>query len=356
MKKILFITMGIAALTMFSACDDNENGSQVDAELNSQILSDFSVNVAQASYNDLKSKASALNENIKALASDGGKTTEKLDDCRAGWKAARQAWEQTESFLFGPVSTGDVDPRIDTWPVDFNVLQQRLDGNDEFTAEYIGDLLPEQKGFHAIEYLIFGEEGNKTAAGITSRELEFLTALGLNLKALTSEVAEAWNPEAADNYHDVFVSTNQKDAFVQLVTTMAEICGEVGEGKINDVYQSQDPSMEESPFSKNSITDFTNNIIGVRNVYLGKYSTDGKGLEDLVKKHNLQLDLQIKTAIDAAITSLNNITDPFGEAIISQPNQVKNAVDAINALEEILDDGDTFVNTDLAGFVLQHIK
>ena len=359
--KFLFATIAVLG---FAGCDDNEGDSQVDTELNAQILEAFSANVAQASYNDLKSKAAELNDDIENLAASGGKTAANLEACRTSWKAARASWEQTESFLFGPVSTEDVDPRIDTWPVDFNVLEAQLDSNNDFTPEYIDELLEDQKGFHAIEYLIFGAEGTKSAENITDRELEFLTALGTNLKNLTAQVADGWNPAVDGNYHELFVDAGngstsyetQQDAFAELVGAMAGICDEVANGKINEVYEAKDPTMEESPFSQNSITDFKYNMIGVRNVYLGKYSADGKGLEDLVRKHNLQLDGQIKAAIDAAISALNNITDPFGEAITSQPVQVENAVEAINALGALLDDGDDLVNTDLAGFVVLHTK
>ncbi|NCA22267.1 MAG: hypothetical protein EBS86_14155, partial [Crocinitomicaceae bacterium] len=79
------------------------------------------------------------------------------------------------------------------------------------------------------------------------------------------------------------------------------------------------------------------NIICVQNVYLGKYSTDGKGLEDLVRKYNLTLDNTIKTKINNAIAALGTVTDPFGTAISTQQVQVQNAIDAIDELKEVLE-------------------
>ncbi len=347
MKKLFLNTILLASLSIFSACDDNEGGTQVDVELNTQILEDFSAHVAQATYNDLKIKASALHDNIVALSLPAGNNSDNLQACRNSWKASRAAWEQTESFLFGPVSTDFVDPQIDTWPVDFHVLENIIKNDDELSNEFIDNLQFGEKGFHAIEYLIFGENGEKLVSEISSRELEFLVALGANLKKLTTELADNWNPANANNYHDVFIESNQREAFSQMVNAMAEICGEVGNGKIKDVYEAKDASLEESPFSKNSITDFTNNMRGVQNVYLGKYTTDGKGLEDLVRKYNLQLDSQIKVKIAAAIAALNTITDPFGKAITTQPIQVQNAINAISDLSEILEN-------DLYVLVQQH--
>jgi putative iron-regulated protein len=130
---------------------------------------------------------------------------------------------------------------------------------------------------------------------------------------------------------------------------MAGICGEVANDKISEPFLQQNPDLEESPFAKSSLPDFTNNIKGVQNVYLGKYTSDGKGLEDLVKKYNLQLDSDIKLNLSKAIAALENITQPFGQAIITQPIQVQNAIDAIGELQAVLED-------QLLPFVQQHSK
>ena len=56
-----------------------------------------------------------------------------------------------------------------------------------------------------------------------------------------------------------------------------------------------------------------------------------------VSLHDLQLDGTIKQRIAAAIAALGTITVPFGQAIIEQPVQVHQAIDAINALSQTLD-------------------
>ena len=127
---------------------------------------------------------------------------------------------------------------------------------------------------------------------------------------------------------------------------MAGICDEVANGKIEDPLAANDPSLEESPFAKNSIKDFTDNIIGVQNVYLGKYTLAGTGLQDLVKANNLSLDKNVKSALNEAISALNKITDPFGTAITTQKQQIKTAQDKINALRDIIEgDLKTYVKT-----------
>lgn len=352
-KFFLIFSLSVSMAVISSCSDDSDSASQVNEVLNTSVLEDFSEHVAQGGYNDLKTKAETLYNDILAL--DDDRTDENLEACQASWRAAREAWEQTESFLFGPVSTDKVDPSIDTWPVDFNALDDQLESENEFTDEYIANLDDALKGFHPIEYLIFGENGEKTAEGLNDRQMEYLIALAKNVKDLTAEVAESWNPNNTSSYHAKFteagngsdVYDTQKDAFLEMVSAMSGICDEVANGKINEPFLAEDPSLEESPFAKNSITDFTNNIRGVENVYLADYAGNGTGLEDLVKKYNLSLDGEIKAAISAAIQSLGSIEKPFGEAIIEEPVQVQNAIDAINALKVVLDEK-------LVPFIQQH--
>ncbi len=349
--KVLCIS---AALMSFTGCDDNEGGSSVNQTLNGQIVEDFSNNVALAVYNELAAKTSTLYDQIVALDTDGA-TEPELLACRTTWRSARETWEQSEAFLFGPVSTDNIDPRIDTWPVNFTDLEQQLASEAEFTEAYIDDLEDALKGFHPIEYLIFGEDGNKPAAALSTRDKEYLKGLAQNLKKLTADLKDEWQPATSGSYHQIFSTAGEgstsypthKAAVEELVNAMAGICDEVANGKIDEVFVAQDPTLEESPFSQNSITDFTNNIKGVQDVYLGKYAADGKGLEDLVREYNLQLDGDIKLKLAAALTALGNITDPFGEAITTQPILVQNAVDAINDLKTILEE-------DLMAFVQQH--
>lgn len=167
-----------------------------------------------------------------------------------------------------------------------------------------------------------------------------------NLKLLTGELAENWSPSNTSGYHTILskpgptnaVYQTQRAALEEIVNAMIAICDEVANGKITEPLLQQDATQEESPFAKSSLPDFTNNIKGVENVYLGKYTSDGKGLEDLVKKYNLSLDNAIKQKHAAAIAALGNVTKPFGEAIFSQQVHVQNAINAINDLKTVLED------------------
>lgn len=346
-----------AALLLVSAAACKKEKVEPDdasvSSLNTTILTSFSQHVAQATYNDLKAKADSLSSAIAAFNSTT--SDPNLTVCKQAWRDARSAWEQSEGFLFGPASVQLIDPRIDTWPVNYTDLDSVLNSSAVFTTGYIDSLEDALKGFHPIEYLLFGTGGNKTASQFTSREKDFLQALAHNLQALTAQLKSDWDPAVSGNYSQQFnaagngspVYTTQRAAFEEMVNAMTGICDEVANGKISEPYTQQDPSLEESPFAFNSITDFTNNIRSVENVYKGRYSSDGEGIEDLVRHYNLSLDGTIKTKIQSAIASLQNITVPFGQAITQQPVQVQNAITAINDLKSTLEN-------DLMPFIQQY--
>lgn len=358
MKKIsIFFSLSIAVL-FFSNCKKEavEPEAEIPIEnINDVVLNSFSANVAQGTYNDLADHANLLYSAIQKFNTTS--TDANLADCRTLWKSSRSAWEQSEGFLFGPVSTNNIDPRIDTWPVNYVDLDSVLNSNAVFSDSYIESLEDALRGFHPIEYLIFGQTGAKTAAQVTAREKQYLLALAENLKKLTVEVATSWKPGTTGNYHDEFtkagagskVYLTKRAAFEELVNAMAGICDEVANGKLEEPYAAQDSTLEESPFSKNSIKDFTNNITSVQNVYLGKYKVDGAGLEDIIKGNFLSLDKNMKLKINSAINALNKITVPFGRAIFEQPQQIEAAQKAINELKN-------FIEADLMNYVKTSIN
>lgn len=358
MKKIAFILPLSVAVLFFSNCKKEavtpEDEIPVE-NLDNAVLTSFSVGVVQGTYNDLADQSSKLYDAIQKFNTTS--TDANLNECRTLWKSARSAWEQSEGFLFGPVSTNDIDPHIDTWPVNYVDLDSVLSSNAVFTDSYIEGLEDALRGFHPIEYLIFGQNGNKPAAQVTTRQKEYLLALGENLRKLTADVAKSWNPSTPGNYHDIYTKPgadnkqypSKRAAYEEMVNAMAGICDEVANGKLEEPYVAKDSTLEESPFSKNSITDFTNNILSVQNVYLGKYKVDGAGLENMVQVNFLALDKNMKIKLNNAVNALNSITVPFGRAIFEQPQQIEAAQKAINNLKD-------FIEADLMNYVKANIN
>jgi len=355
MNKLTLLCIAALSLTVVACKKEKKDAPDTVTALRADVLDNFSKNVAAANYTDLYNKTQQLYTSIQEFNTDA--TQPNLETARTNWRIARASWEQSEAFLFGPVATENVDPRIDTWPINNTDLENVMADNDSFPQALISDLPDELKGFHPVEYLLFGQNGDKQAGAFTAKEKLFLIALAQNLNNLTTSLHDAWNPAQAGTYYHEFKTAGtgsslygtQRAAFEELVNAMAGICDEVANGKMGEPFTTQDPTLEESPYSKNSITDFTNNIAGVQNVYYGKYTSDGKGLEDWVREYNLSLDQTIKTKIQTAIGALNNVTQPFGQAISTQPIQVQAAIDAINDLKETLE-------TELLPLVQQNVN
>ena len=349
--KFIFLKIILVSIVVsisFSSCKkakladeplttDNANA------LKTEVLVSISDNVIFATYTDLALKANALQSSIVTFSNNPNSTN--LATTQKAWKDVRSAWEQSEGFLFGPVSIGNIDPRIDTWPINFMRLDSVLATPSQFSTSFIDDLEDALKGFHPIEYILFGVNGNKVASAFTLRKIDYLYALAENLKTLCYIVKSDWDPTITGNYSAILNSAGvgstiyqtKREAYDQLIDAMIDICGEVANEKIAEPYTNQDPSLEESPFSSNSITDFTDNIKSVQNIYLGKYINDGKGLEDLIKLQNLTMDGNIKLKLSNAINALKNVTIPFGQAINSQSTQVQNCIVSINDLKNYLE-------------------
>jgi len=347
MNKIILLFTSILSLGLTSCNKKEKEKAEGEANFNNlkqEVLANLASNVIYATYSDLEQKSQSL---FQVLSDFNNSNSEAdLTACRNAWKEVRAAWEKSEGFLFGPVSIDNIDPRLDTWPIDFARIDSVISTNEVLTESYVNNLEESLKGFHPLEFILWGSQGNKSLAEFTPREKELMMALASNLKQLCSNVKNGWSPGASSSYHTHLttagtgsnVYATERAAYDEIIDAMIGICDEVANGKIAEPFNTQDAMLEESPFAKNSITDFVNNMKSVQNVYLGNYSTDGKGIEDVIKSKNLAMDGRVKSKINAAIQSLQNISIPFGEAIISQRTQVQNSINVINDLKSYLED------------------
>lgn len=358
MKK--YALLGLAGAALFAATvtgckSDKEPEPTVDFnQLKSQVLTDFVNVVGNPLYAEFKLRADALNTAVAALAANP--TQANLEAAREAWKSVRVIWEQSEGFLIGPVDDDNYDPYMDTWPTDHNAMESLLAGTQELTVAYLAGLdNPDSeaeltlRGFHPLEYMLWGVSGNKQASAITPREKEYMKALAADVLNNVSKLQASWlpgtiffgnelmNPGTGSRY------SSKKDALEALANALIDICKEVGEGKMVEPFVPNNPAqadstITESPYSHNSVADFKNNIIGARNVYLCSFgSATGKSLSDLVKVNNAALDQEIKQKFEVAIGSFDGITTTFEQAIYTQRNQVQNTLTALQSLKESID-------------------
>lgn len=290
----------------------------------SNIISSISSNVILATYEDFALQAKNLTDAL--LKFQFTPTDENLHKVQFAWRDTRKPWEQAEAFLFGPVDTQGLDPALDSWPVNRTDLDAVLNTNNALDVPFVTGLNDTLHGFHTIEYLIFGETNNKTAASMTAREIEYLVSVTSLLHTHVDTLANTWRTTGG-NFITQFGTAGQGSktypsetaALQELINGMIGIVDEVGNGKIADPFSQTNTELVESQFSFNSLLDFENNIRGVENVYLGRYlQKDGAGLNDLVKRNDAALDIEIRQNFDEAINAIKAIPFPFRNAISNE--------------------------------------
>lgn len=355
MKKTIIAAS--LALLAFAACKPDKTVNPTDPikDQEAKVINDFVDVVAIPQYNSLAVKADALDASITALNTTPNQTN--LDAARTAWKDMRTVWEQCEGFLFGPVENEEYDPFMDTWPTDYVQMDSLLNTSTPLTVQHLQGITLSLRGFHPIEYIIFGDHGNRLPADITARQREYMVSLSADLKTNCHALANAWSTTGG-NYGAVVKTagntanqtfSSRRALFLAMAQGLIDIADEVGTGKMEEPYVSMDPKTVESPYSGNSVPDFKNNIIGLQNVYLGRYTATGNSLSSLVAINNASLDNAIKAQIAAAIASFDNITVPYEQAIISQRTQIQATQATLATLQATLDG-------DLKAYITQYIK
>ena len=348
MKNNTFVLsfLFLATTTLVSCSDNAAEETNANAPLYKQVLTDASVGVITETYKDMNDNAAIL---VTAVSNLTIGDEAELTIVKNAWMATREPWEKSEGFLYGPVDTEGIDPAIDSWPVNVNDINNILNSGNAITSNLLENN-NEARGFHTIVYFVWGIDGNKTAAELTVREIEFLVAATQNLKSKTQQLYNGW-VSSQGNFANNFITagqsgnlfyTSQKTALLELVDGIITIADEVANGKIetplNGNAGSAMPAAEESRFSNNSKLDFANNIRSIQNIYLGDYNgADGKGLTDVVALSNVTLDTNIKAKITAAIAAIEDIPGTFTTAISNNRAAVQNAQVKVSELQLLLD-------------------
>ena len=306
-----------AVVTNFEAA----NLTIATAELNKEqetylrnVLSGLVSNVIVPTYTKLADDVEDLEKTLNGLTVSTLTQTQINKACE-DFKSARENWERSEAFLMGAASDFDIDPTIDSWPLNRSLLLSYFQGG--MKPEMLEDATI--LGFHALEFILFrngqprkvaefqGNDTYKNFEKITgAQELKYAQTISTLLKQRCFQLQVAWEgeknasrvsvvkaagldytTEAGLSYGDNLIlagQENSKSTFTSLEDAIAQvlsddegscvgIANEVGTAKIANPFAAGDISYVESPYSYNSITDFQDNIRSIRNVWYG--STNG---------------------------------------------------------------------------------
>ncbi len=400
MKKIYSIFAAVAMLGA-TACSDNgdsprqETEDPAETELKA-IVADYVDNTVVPTYRGLADASLALAEVCDRMCEGGVEALTEDDIREAGerWIEARRYWELSEAWLFGAAADYDIDPHIDTWPLDRTAMEAML-GNAaqmaqmsdrDSAGEYVGSSLGQGLlGFHAIEYMIFEPSDSRTdvtsprpVERFTRNELYYLAAVADDLRNCCLRLEASWAPSGTvaaaklaildeaelsydANYGDYMknagsagsIYVNYADAVQDLIVGAQDIADEVGNQKIGRPCGSgiaADPDYIESPYALNSITDFSDNIRSVRHAYMGWQPVQGvtesylkpssHTLSAFIAARDADLDARIREALDNAAEAIAAMREPFASTSTdaSMHNVNFAAIEACNDLVDVLDE------------------
>lgn len=348
--KTIFIAVLLTTIVFSCKDDDSDEPEIISFQEN---INNIASNVIVRTYSDLGDRANDLFNIATNFKNDP--TAANLNSTKDAWVATRSPWEQSEGFLYGPADENGIDPAIDSWPVNVVDMQALLDDTGSFpniTEAIIDAQTDGAKGFHLIEFLLWGIDGNNVVGDFTTRELEYLVAACENLKNKTGQLRDSW-VSTGGNYENNFLSTTGTGNFISessklgfIVDGLIGIATEVADTKIEEPLNGSDgggvdPTVEESRFSNNSKIDFANNIRSIQNVYLGRFSGNtgsDLSLTQIIASVDSNLDTRFKQEVQEAIDAVDAIPGTFTDAIINNRAAVENAQNKIKTVQETLED------------------
>ncbi|MBR7154943.1 MAG: hypothetical protein IKD12_06560 [Paludibacteraceae bacterium] len=378
MKK--YLLFAACALTLV-ACENR--GGEVSTEKEAalqQAVTPYVNNTVIATYSAMADAGLTLLDQcgqILAKVETGEDYSKLMSDAGTSWRAMRKHWEQSEAFLYGPASAHNIDPHIDSWPLDFNAMNallhdaERMAAIEEEGGAYVGDKLGYAlKGFHAAEYLLFESvekdgrpvgTGRPHAANLTHAEAVYLLGIAEDLTQQAILLEYAWAGEVSDAkqavldegevepYEDRYgwqminagkagsIYVTYQEAAEEIIAGCIDIAGEVADLKMGNPYISstaEERDYIESPYSCTSTIDFADNIRSIQHAYCGAQAGD-HSISNYVYRQDAELDARVRKAIEDAIKAIEQIGD-FENTAQNNP-LVKAAIDQVSALEEVLD-------------------
>ena len=334
-----------------------------DAPSKADILSTYA-NIAEAKFDDSLIAAKKLQAAVNALIADPSDAT--LNAARAAWVAARVPYQQTEVYRFGNAIVDDWEGKVNAWPLDeglidyvdasyggpsdenefavlnvianpsFELSGESIDAG-EITPALLSDTLHEADGieanvatgYHAIEFLLWGQDLNGHGAGAGNRpytdyvdgdgctgdncdrRAQYLSAatdlLISDLEWMTAQWAEGGDARTA-------LASDETAGVSAILTGMGSLSyGEQAGERMRLGLMLNDPEEEHDCFADNTHNSHYYDGLGIQNVYLGSYTridgtpVSGASLSDLVVATDPSLDAEMKAKLASTMKALGNI-------------------------------------------------
>ena len=358
-RQITALTLGAAVLGLAGGAATAGTGKMDKAA----VLSTYA-DIAQAGYEDSLTTAQTLDRAIDALLAAPSPTT--LAAARAAWLAARVPYQQTEVYRFGNAIVDDWEGKVNAWPLDEGLIDyvdasygQDSDENMFYAANVIRNpkLLIGGKtldatvidknlirslheideveanvstGYHAIEFLLWGQDLNGTGPGAGTRPAtDFATGSDCTggscerrrayLKAASTlliddlmEMVANWSAGGAAR--TAVAEGGPEKGLAVILTGMGSLSyGELAGERMKLGLLLNDPEEEHDCFSDNTHNSHYYDALGIRNVYLGSYRridgrvVQGPGLSAIVKAKAADVDAELRGKLNATVGAMTAI-------------------------------------------------
>jgi putative iron-regulated protein len=298
-------------------------------------------------------------------------SSDALAAARNAWRAARETYGQTEAFRFygGPIDDErGPEGRLNAWPIDESfvdgvktkptagIINNRKISITKKTLASYNERGGEENiatGWHAIEFLLWGQDFNDQGPGDRSfedfvdgktpnadRRREYLRVVSDLLIDDLRYLVNAWAPNAKTNYRVRFERGGIESMRKMFAGLGSLSRGELAGERLEVALASQDQEDEHSCFSDNTHRDVVANTLGIQNVWLGRYrrldgtQIDGPGLRPLVAAKNATLAERVTRQIAASVAAAEAIQAPFDREIIGSQDapgrqRVRKTIDSL---------------------------
>ena len=325
--------------------------------------------IVYASYSDTLSSAQALDSAIDSFLAAPSQAG--LDAARSAWKAAREPYLQTEVYRFydGPIDNPEDGPEglINAWPLDENYIDYVVGGAsdgmvndpqmtiDKATIVGANEGVDEKSistGYHAIEFLLWGQDLSETGPGdrpftdyVTDgtgtaenqeRRGQYLAVVSDLLVENLQTLVDAWAPGDAGDYRASFVADAPAAKLTKVMSGMIILSGfETGGERLQAAYDSGEQEEEHSCFSDNTHRDMVQDVQGINNVWLGQYQKldrseiSGPSIRDVIAASDSSLADQITSRLSESLELANALQAPFDREIATDNPEGRARVQAL---------------------------
>lgn len=392
MKKIIYSFALIVALTSCKkeGCTDptasnfNEkakknDGSCVYDEVDiyasqKQQIKETYANMAFAVFEDAYLSTVELQTACDNFVNNPSATTHQ--NAKDVWLLAREIYGQSEIFRFaeGPIDNADDGPEglINAWPLDEAYIDY-VDGAANsgiinnitayptislttlITANELGGEENISVGFHAIEFLLWGQDFYSNSAGqrpftdfVTDgsgtaqnqqRRAQYLQLCCDILVQGLEQVKNEWT-NSGSNYRAEWLAMDNTLALRKMFNSIKAMSGfELSGERIYTAYDNQNQEDEHSCFSDNTHRDITLNAQGIGNLYKGEYTrkdgtlVSGYAFEDLVSLINNTKNQEFLALRAMTTSKISAMMIPFDQAIVL-PTERPKVLEAVYALQD----------------------